>query len=172
MVATDPAVQSQWVLYGNLLAGWQEQIRLEPDLLHAVNAPLGGLERWLVRFGRAGDDVDEDVDHIWDEIGTRRMMTLDIPGAHLRLGSPVPLPPGALLDQVTLLELRHALDQLDPGGLGRSAARDWTNLTDRMRFIAALFCAHAHDPQLAGLDPFMPEQVAMLERGEVPSGQL
>jgi hypothetical protein len=173
MVASDPAVQAQWVLYGNLLAGWQEQIRLEPDLLLAVNAPLGGLERWLVSHaGWFGNDLDRDLDHIWDEIGTKRMMTLDIPGASLRLGRPVPLPPGATLDAITLPEVHAALEQLDPGGLGASAASDWTNLADRMRFIAALFCAHAHDPNLVTLDPFTAEQRAQLKRGEVPTGQL
>lgn len=169
MSESDPLARAQWVLYGNLLAGWQEQVRLEPDLLAAVNAPLDGLATRLSGVV-AYQAIARELDHLWDEVGTKHVMTLDLPGISLRLGQPVPLPSGTILDPVTLEPLQRLLERLDPGGLGASAARDWTALGDRMRFIAALFRAHAHDPALMATAPFTADQLSAMMVGRVPAG--
>jgi hypothetical protein len=59
-----------------------------------------------------------------------------------------------------------------PGdGTQGSGAADWAQFAERMHFIATLFRTHAEDTSLFE-PPFTPQQVAVLDAGRRPEGQL
>lgn len=60
------------------------------------------------------------------------------------------------------------LDALQAAG---SAAKDWTNYPQRMRFIGVLFRSRQRDAGLWGA-PFTAEQAEQIRFGQVPAGSL
>lgn len=79
------------------------------------------------------------------------------------------LPPLARLRRLRILLLvRLRLHRMVAVG---SAARDWGELADRMRFIFVYFRSRQREESLSG-PPFEPEQVAAIRAGRVPPGPL
>ncbi|MCE6995560.1 hypothetical protein LZG04_12225 [Saccharothrix sp. S26] len=105
---------------------------------------------------------------------TEHLMTLALPGGELLDLSEdlrAEFPP--LLAHLTNPELLALLKTVDPtsDSLLDTAARDWSDLPDRMHYIADMFRCHAHRADL--LDPpFTPEQIADLTNGRRPTGAL
>ncbi|MEU4445491.1 hypothetical protein AB0K14_26700 [Actinosynnema sp. NPDC050801] len=105
---------------------------------------------------------------------TEHLMTLALPGGELLDLSrdlPAEFPP--LLARLSHPELLSLLRTVDPtaDSLLDTAARDWSDLPDRMHYIADMFRCHGHRGDL--LDPpFTPEQVADLTDGRRPTGRL
>lgn len=100
---------------------------------------------------------------------TEHLMTLELPGARLRLGQDLraAFPPS--LAQLTEPELRALLARLDPtpDSLHGSGAADWADLPDRLHFIADLFRCCQESPALLQ-PPFTPEQAAAIAGGGDP----
>ncbi len=104
---------------------------------------------------------------------TRRLMVLTFPGAVLALGRNLDVPfPQQLRspDDPELVALLARYEPVPPAP-DDCAAHDWSELTQRMHYIAHLFRAYHQDPQLAS-PPFTPEQVALFRAGVVPEGDL
>lgn len=105
---------------------------------------------------------------------TEHLMTLALPGGEvLDLGEDLPATFPPLLAELSHPELLALLRVVDPttDSLADTAARDWSDLPDRMHCIADLFRCHAHRGDL--LDPpFTSEQVEALVNGRRPSGPL
>lgn len=105
---------------------------------------------------------------------TAHLMALALPGGEvLDLGDDLPAEFPPLLDRLSHPELLALLDAVDPtpDSLADTAARDWSDLPDRMHYIADMFRCHAQRGDL--LDPpFTAEQVEVIASGRRPSGRL
>ena len=168
--------------------------------LELIRARMGGeLRGSLVEAVRPllselGEEVFESV----REASTFAMMTMAIPGELLRLGRDLPAPPGGPLYPPALDPIEHAkLAEIlaeygahdAPASLwlrlrgriaalrhGRvvavgSAARDWGELAERMRFIFCYFRSRQREQSLFE-SPFSDEQTRELVRGRIPDGPL
>lgn len=197
MQATGDRQRAQLLLLANLEVGFHEQTRLQPEILEAMNAPVAhpqDLRRrivdelfpdrssqaryWLARVARraaplvaARDQFAEELQQLGRRVVTHALMRLDLPGGRLlRLGEPLPDPIPATLADIDLPELRALLAGLGPRD-AEDGARDWADLPQRMRFIADLFRAYHHAPELYA-PPFSSDQTAAIRRGRLPPGPL
>lgn len=197
---SDPKARAELVLLANLAIGWHEQTRLQPEIAEALNAPFHepvwlrrDLLRHLLRLrsdlairlllelvpGRATlvkkmlDELDRHVKQIAHEAVTEEMMTLSLPGEVLSLGRDVPGTFPASLKTIDNPDLRALLSRvraMEDTTRG-SGTDDWSNLMERIHFIADLFRVYQEHPTLLS-DPFTPEQVAVIKSGGRPAGRL
>lgn len=191
----DAQRRGQLLLLANLEIGFHEQTRLQPEILEAMNAPVvhprevrrriiaelfpdpsAQARYWLAHLARratplvaARDRFAEELQRVGRRVVTEALMTLTLPrGRALRLGEPLPAQfPASLPD---LPELRAFLADLGPR-VGDEGAADWSDLPQRMRFIADLFRAYHTAPELFD-PPFAADQVAEIRRGRLPAGPL
>ena len=200
LTETDPGERAQLMLLGNLSIGWHEQVRLEPEITAALDAPFTEpvkLKRDLIRelirsrkialllrllpqllpgreVRRALEDLDARVRKVAHEAATEMLMTLTLPGpVVLDLGRDVPGTFPADLRTATDPALKELLDRIDPtpDTTRGSAAHDWSNLGERIHYIADLFRVFQEDGSLMS-PPFTPDQVAVIRAGGRPPGHL
>jgi hypothetical protein len=195
IATTDRGVRAEQLLLANLRIGLHEQTRLQPEIAHALDAPVAhpreAKRRLLVRLlpdapglAQRLEQEDGPLDRVVDrlvegvrrrvrELLTEHLMTLDLPGGRLRLGADVigTCPPHLLRPQDA--ELRALLTTIDPapGSTAGSAARDWAELGQRMHFIGELFRTRQEDASLLQA-PFDPEQLGAIRDGRLPAGRL
>jgi hypothetical protein len=161
---SEPAAKrrAELILLGNVTVGLHEQIRLQPHIVRALDAPasLVGVRS----FGR--------------RVLTRRLMQLRLPQRSFRLGEDVPLLRGRRQFPELLVRLEHpALAGLvmqwdrDVHSLRGSAARDWGELAARMNYIVDLFRSRQRSPEVFD-PPFVLAQRAAIWQGRVPGGEL
>jgi hypothetical protein len=192
--------RTELLLLANLLVGFHEQVRLQPEITEALNAPLENsaeLKRNClavllpdIRLGarpraakllehgtpldRALDRLAGAANRLVRKVITEHLMTLHLPGGEvLRLGRDLrrPFPPA--LQQITDPKLKEFLTRTDaaPNNLSESGAADWANFNDRLHFITDFFRAYQEHAALFET-PFTPEQVAVLKSGKLPHGPL
>jgi hypothetical protein len=105
---------------------------------------------------------------------TEHLMTLALPGGELLdLGEDLParFPPLlARLSDPDLLALLRTVDPT-PDSLRDTAALDWSDLPDRLHYIADMFRCHAQRADLLE-PPFTAEQVEAITGGRRPPGRL
>jgi hypothetical protein len=182
--------RAELTLYGNVLIGLHEQTRLQAHIQGGIDAPLSpGVYRnlragtvwglpilsWL--FGRRLRLLYAGIREAWERIATRHFMRLALPGGgSMALGADIVVAGRAFpadldpLHHPALIELVRTYDpHLDT--LRGSGARNWTDLRNRMAFIADLFRSHQCDPTLFA-PPFAPEQVSAMRAGRMPDGAL
>ncbi|MCC8250399.1 hypothetical protein [Saccharothrix luteola] len=151
------------------------------DLLLPGNRVVKWLRRVLLTvLGRrtpvrlAGEHLAELARALVRRAVTEHLMTLALPGGDvLDLGEDLPARFPPLLARLSHPELLALLATVDPtsDSLLDTAARDWSDLPDRMHYIADMFRCHALRADL--LDPpFTPEQVAEFTNGRRPTGPL
>jgi hypothetical protein len=110
----------------------------------------------------------------WLQIATSYLMTLELPSGTLWLGHDLPNDPGqpvfpadlAVLQDAELIRIfrvYHA-DGVNAHGSGAS---DWSNLSERMRYILELFRSRQQDQRLFE-PPFDPATTAAIRNGIVP----
>jgi hypothetical protein len=196
----DPITKAQILHYANLLIGYHEQIRLQPEIVEAMYAPLESLDDfrykifkqflpgiWLhiryfisklfgIKF-----PLDEVLDGLLDllkhqvrEVITRFMMSLYIPGCPvLRLGEDLKRGFSQVLMQISNAELKKLLIKIDPtpDSLKESSALDWGDFKDRIHFIVDFFRCFFEYPHLFD-PPFTGEKTADLKAGSRPEGNL
>jgi hypothetical protein len=182
--------RAELVLYANLLIGLHEQLRLQSNIKAAIDAPLspgvykrltaGTIWAWPGFQTLFGWQVRAAIDAIrepWERIVTRHLMRLVVPGGgSIPLGADLqvsgqPFPPDLNpLHHPPLVALVKTYDaNLDT--LRGSGARNWTNLDNRMAFIADLF----RSSQCTGSmfdPPFTELQVDAMRSGRMPAGRL
>jgi hypothetical protein len=193
MAEPDPGRRAQRILLANMLIGLTEQIRLQPRILGALNAPLAEtLRDWLDALLRSTHVIPPVRVAIEEAFAVfvaeaqgpfrralaQHVMTLQTPSGVLRLGEDVPFAPGthgfpADLERIDDPALAALLNDLDrTGGTARgSGARDWAILGDRMNYIVNLFRARQQERALES-SPFTAEQIAVLHAGGLPLGPL
>ncbi|MFI9815160.1 hypothetical protein [Saccharothrix variisporea] len=201
MATTDPKQRAESLLLANIEVGLHEQTRLQPEITAALEGPVvdpAALERRLLDLllpgnrlvkclrrvaltvmGRRGPirTATERLSHharaLARQAVTRHLMTLALPDELLDLSEDLPASFPPLLTELSDPELLALLARVDPtpDSLTDTAAGDWSDLSDRMHYIADMFRCHAQRTAL--LDPpFTPEQVAAMAEGRRPSGRL
>jgi len=190
--------KAELMLLGNIKVGLHEQIRLQPNIVEALNAPLTvGLGDPLIQRvatrvigllpGFIGDALQRRRDALertllgwgastWRRLVTRSLMTIKLPYGELRLGAEVPELPTAtmfpdVLQAIEHPELVRVLGTYDGRGAGSPRAADWGVLDDRMRFIANLFRSRQKSLELFG-QPFQYDQLQDIVADRVPAGEL
>ena len=178
---TDDHERAECMFYGNLLVGYHEQIRLQPQIEGAMNAavidpdelcrcvpavpaPLrGALKLFCSDLAR----------HVRKVI-THTMMTITFPGPELlHLGTDLRGSFAASLSQLTNPDLLALLKKVDPtpDSLAGSGAVDWADFPDRIHFIADLFRAY-HQAEKLLAAPYTDDKVNILKSGRLPIGPL
>lgn len=190
-----PKKKTELILLGNIKVGLHEQMRLQPNIVEALNAPLAvglhgasfswlrrllpgfavtALERWFAARERG---LVEWFTKLWRRLVTRSLMTIRLPYGDLPLGSDVPELPNARLfaDMLQTLEnpelVRLVARYELPTPKRRSRAADWGSLDDRMRFIVNLFRSRQKSLELFD-QPFFYEQRLEMAANRIPSGEL
>jgi hypothetical protein len=152
--APTPAERQRATYLGNCFAVWHEHVRLEPYIRGAM--PL------IIR-----------------RCVTQRLLQFDIGSLRLAVAHDVPLPqpqpalpPGPEAEPALAL-LRSVSGSVPAGAaaLPGTAARDWTRIRERMRYVFALFHAYHTEPQVATA-PYGPQQLADIAAGRRPAGPL
>jgi hypothetical protein len=195
-IATAEArVRAEQMLLANLRIGLHEQTRLQPEIAHALDAPVADHRevkaRLLARLFpdapgllRRLDDGEGRLDDLVQRllgavrrrvrrILTEHFMTLELPGGRVRLGRDLLGAGPPALAQPHDAELCELLAGIDPtpASAAGSGARDWADLAQRMHFIGELFRVGQEDARLLG-PPFTPDQVQALREGRFPDGRL
>jgi hypothetical protein len=198
---TGAAERAQLTLLANLSIGMHEQMRLQPEIAEALDAPFAepvrlkrDLLRELARHRRFGlllrlivellpgretdtrselEKLEARVREVAHQAATEALMTLALPGRVLDLGRDVPGSFPADLVTITEPALAELIGRVDPAPdtTRGSGARDWSNLDQRMHYIADLFRVFQEDDSLEE-PPFTPEQVTVIRAGGRPSGRL
>ena len=197
---TDRKVRAELALLANLGIGWHEQTRLQPEIVDALDAPIEepvklrrDLMRHLLRSRiglalrllvelvpsrttptkKALDELDGHVKRIAREAITELLMTLSLPDQTLSLRLDVPGTFPAELEKIENPDLAALLRRIDPtpDTTRGSGADDWSNLAQRIHFIADLFRVYQERPALFG-EPFTAEQVLVIKAGGRPAGPL
>ena len=165
---SDAAVRAGWVLLANLKIGLHEQIRLQPQIAAAVDAPLvtvadlgarvlhillPGSRRWprvvhdpaATVVGWVAARIRRDAVAVTREVVTETMMVLALPNRVLSLGRNLDAPVPEVFKDATPPALAEFVKEHDPCAPGTSdcAARDWCDLRQRMHYILHLFRAYA-----------------------------
>ncbi|MEX2646891.1 MAG: hypothetical protein WD249_11585 [Gaiellaceae bacterium] len=195
-VERDPNRRVELAVLANLEIGLHEQARLQPEIREALDAPYathedlgrralealfpsaacwgparrrtGAAAAWLVAAGtqRAASGVAR-------EAISDCLMVLSLPDRVLALGTHLADPYPEVLLEPGLAELTELLARFEPVPPARDdcGARDWSDFDQRMHYIAHLFRAF-HLREELSRPPFTAEQVASINRGVVPDGEL
>ena len=199
-IQNDPKAKMELILYADLLIGYHEQTRLQPQIVSALNAPLTVLENmrseilralipgyWLrIRYqtarllnrklplDKAIDKLLELVKHEMREVITEFMMTLYVPeNVILKLGQDLKAGFPQELQTIANPDFKELLKKIDPtpDSVKESGAEDWGYLNDRIHFIADFFRSYFKHPQIYK-SPFTDEQVKALKNQKMPTGKL
>lgn len=196
MFETDPNRKAEFILLANAQVGLHEQKRLQPYIASSIDAPIAEAVKalqaelahhlsgwWRSLFQRSGDWLFrlllvKWLKNQWEEVSTRLLMRLILPDGTLCLGVDLPAPPGQplfpkTLQQIDNEELRRLLANYDVAfrSARGSGAKDWTDLSERMRYILELFRSRQQDARLLE-QPFAVSQRQAIVDGHVPEGSL
>jgi hypothetical protein len=158
---------AELIVLANLEIGLHEQERLQPEIRAALDAATAPHQHLLVRI--LGWPLQRQLTRLSREALTRSFMVLALPGAVLWLGRhlDMPLVPAANPELARLLARFEPV----PPALDDCGARDWSDLEQRMHYIAHLFRAY-HDRRELADPPFTADQVERLRSGALPDGEL
>jgi len=163
---TEPALRSELILLGTTKLAWFEQLRLERLVTAAVDDAMAGLVRSalpsLVRVPgsrRIEDRLQRFVNRAARRLVWSRLNRVRLSAESLRRGDDLPpktAPPGSgPLSTLGNVELALLLTQFERG---RGAqAVDWSDLSDRMRYLTSVFRAEQRNLEL--FEPPLPEEV-------------
>ena len=186
------AQRGSLVLQANILAVAHEQRRLQPAISGALNAAVSDTLKKLIETDIVGhlptegarrtldgltDELCAVLDAAWDMALTESIMQLVTASETFDLRQDVPPLPGGMfpsgLRTLSGTPAEAAFAQWDKtAGTGApSGAHDWAVLAERMNFIVNLFRSRQNDATLFD-PPFSPQQLAILDQGQVPPGPL
>lgn len=190
----DPAVRSQREYLGNVLIGFHEQIRLQPQIQGGMTDPVvdeltwGGKLAEAIIPGSRGQGwratltaplrpllrpVRAEMLRLIRDAVTAHMMSLTVAGRQWVLSHGIDLPPSPHLETLTEPELVELLAKV-PGGVNPGpdvGATDWADFGQRMRYIGYLFRVYHQRPD-AYDPPFSDGQIDTIRAGQLPAGQL
>jgi hypothetical protein len=153
------------IVLANLEIGLHEQTRLQPEIREAMEAAIAPKRRQRL----LGWPLQRQLTRLSRELITESFMVLTLPGRVLALGRHLDV---ALIAPVNeeLLALLARYEPVPPA-VDDCGAKDWSELDQRMHYIAHLFRAYHEDADLAS-PPFTPAQVERFRAGELPDGEL
>jgi hypothetical protein len=159
---------------GLLRARLLDALLPQPSLYLRLQRFVTRLFGWKSPLDRAAEALAAHARRIAHRVITECLMTLALPpDLVLRLGRDVPLEFPELLRQLSHAELQAMLARLDPTPDSRkgSGTDDWSDLADRMHFIADLFRAYQDYTHLFN-PAFTAAQVLVIKAGRRPEGPL
>ena len=188
----DPGRRAELAFLANLEIGLHEQIRLQSQILEALDAAFATQEdlgrralqalfpsapRWRRVFeapaaaltGLSARGLQRASSRLAREVITDSLMVLALPGRVLALGRNLTEAyPKELVDP-TDPELRELLARFEPvpPAPDDCGVRDWSDLHQRMHFIVHLFRVFQLNEKL-DQPPFTPAEVASFSRGVIP----
>jgi hypothetical protein len=192
----DQSKKAEFILRANAQTGLHEQIRLQPYIAGALEAPLphlfsAAIHRQVAETAPAHKHyilkgmlhqliapVCHKVHDAWLAMSTHYLMTLALPGEVLHLGHDLPSPAGGPLFPDQLLnpqdeKLNRLLVEYEAhlNTTLHSRSRNWAKLEDRMHYILKLFRSRQqhrplHEP------PFEETQIKDILQNKVPGGKL
>jgi hypothetical protein len=170
-----------------------EQTRLQPEIRESLDAPyevaedldrrlLLALAPWWRRpvprpiaapAGALGGRAQRALADMLREIITRSLMVMSLPGRVLALGANMDEPFPDVLRELHDADLVALFERFGPAvpGSTDTAARDWSEFDQRMRYIAHLFRAYHLHEELLG-PPFTAAQAEAFLGGAIPDGDL
>jgi hypothetical protein len=181
---TNDTMRAEAMLSGNLIIGYNEQLRLQPRITSAFTA-LPQYLRALIQNSQCGLGrlplirVTTHywlslVELAWTRYATERLTSLSLPnGRTARPGSDVPTLPNstgrfpadlAQLHDAQLRELWTYTSRADADGR-HSGCDSWIPLVDRMNWIANWFRSRQQTADLFS-PPFARDELTRLERGD------
>src|SRR5262245_27830546 len=191
----EPKARAELAVLANLEIGFHEQTRLQPEIRDALDAASATKEdlgrrallalfpsaaRWgpatrpaAAITGVLAGSVQQEAGRLAREVITDSFMVLSLPGRVLELGAHLPdVFPDELHHPASpdLVELLARFEPAPPAP-DDCGAREWSELDQRMHYIAHLFRAFHLRRELSD-EPFTAEQVDAFSRGVVPDGQL
>ena len=192
----DPKIRMERTVLANLEIGLHEQTRLQPEIRESLDAAYATQEelgrrvlealvpsarRWwsIIRrpaiaiFGVVAAGLQRSATRLAREVITESFMVLAIPGRVLALGTHLPDDYPQALREPIEAELSDLLARFEPvqPQPDDCGARDWSDLDQRMHYIAHMFRAF-HLNQDLSRPPFSSAQLASLKHGTLPDGEL
>lgn len=200
----EPDIKSKHELFllANILIGYHEQARLQPEISESMNAGRIDAEKLkihltdiLVRdktakgkityffnwisgqtnfFKKAVENLVIHAESKMRKVITKNLMTLYIPpNSILELGDDLLLGHPANLRDLSNPVLLDFLKQVRPSpeAIDGAGCTDWSNLRQRIHYIANLFRCFQESADLFN-PPFTEEQVFIIKTGEIPTGIL
>ena len=167
----DPKRRAELLVLANLEIGLHEQTRLQPEIREALEAATARDERLWKRI--LGWPLQRQLTRVSRQVITDSFLVLTLPGSVLALGRHLDAPYPDALRTPADAELAALLARYEPvpPALDDCGARDWSELPQRMHYIAHLFRAYHEHPDL-GSAPFTPEQLERIRAGALPDGEL
>jgi hypothetical protein len=159
--ASDPEL----TVLANLEIGLHEQTRLQPEIREAMEAAVAPKRRQRL----LGWPLQRELTRVSRELITESFMVLTLPGRVLALGRHLDVVLAAPVNE-ELVALLARYEPVPPA-VDDCGAKDWSELEQRMHYIAHLFRAYHEDGGLAS-PPFTPAQVERFRAGELPDGEL
>lgn len=193
---TDKKRHAELILRANAQTGLHEQIRLQPYIAAAMEAPIQ--HKFLITihkhvkektpehkhhllpdaFNHFFHSIAQKTHDAWLKMSTHYLMTLVLPDGTIHLGKDLPCPEGCPLfpehlseprdEGLTVLLKKYEAHLNTPV---RSHARNWAVLEDRMHFILNLFRSRQQHRPLHE-SPFDPHQEDKIRQNTIPTGNL
>ena len=181
----DASTRAELAVLANLQIGLHEQTRLQSEIREALDAPyavkqdLGRRAHAAVRrpaslpAGAFAAGVQRASSRVAREAITDALMTIALPGRVLALSRHLADEYPEALRRPANPELAELLSSVEPVPPARDdcGARDWSDLAQRMHYLAHLFRAFHFRDELSS-PPFSEQQVATLAKGALPDGTL
>ena len=169
----DARRRAQLRLLGNLEIGFHEQMRLQGEIVSALEAPVtvaAALPQPPV-LRQLGRRYHRFAVSLTRQVTTECLMEMKLPGRIvLGLGRDLEVPVPSSVRKPDLPELVEFLARLEPAS-HRIGADDWGNFGQRMNYIAHVFWSFHEYTELFQL-PFTSYQSRLIEGGFVPDGDL
>lgn len=198
----DVKSKQELFLLANILIGYHEQARLQPEIAESMNGGKVDSEKlklhltdilvrdktakgkvtyffsWLSGktnlFKNAVDNLAFQAESKMRKVITQNLMTLYLPPQNiLELGDDLLVQYPAHLSELSNPVLLDFLKQVrpSPGTIDGAGCTDWSNLRQRIHYIANLFRAYQESADLFN-SPFSDAQVTLIKRDEIPDGIL
>jgi hypothetical protein len=193
---TDKKRTAELILRANAQTGLHEQVRLQPYIAAAMEAPVHHNFMIAIHkdakektpehkhhllhgaFNHLFQPIAEKTHDAWLKMSTHYLMTLVLPDGIIHLGKDLPCPKDGPLfpehlsephdEELTMLLKKYEAHLNTPV---RSHAGNWAVLEDRMHFILNLFRSRQQHRPLHE-SPFDPEQEDKIRQNTIPSGKL
>jgi len=192
----EPKKRAELAVLANLEIGFHEQTRLQPEIRAALDAAYATPEdlgrralealfpsarQWwaVIRrpaaaiAGTVAAGAQRAASRLAREVITESFMVLSVPGRVLALGTNLTdAYPDVLVEPVDpdFVEMLGRFEPVPPA-VDDCGASDWSELHQRMHYIAHMFRVFHLDTRLAD-PPFTAAQVTALAAGMVPDGEL
>ena len=198
----DQKAKDELILLANILIGFHEQTRLQPEIRESLNAASVDpkevkdyltdliLERKNIRgkimyffswilgktglFKKAVDTLVTAAERLMRMVITRHLMTLTLPpNKIIELSEDLIAPFPENLKTIKNTNVVEMLQRLrpTPDTIDGAGCKDWSELKERIHFIANLFRCY-HETKDLFDDAFTADQLVVIESGGIPEGRL